>query len=112
MKWIMVLLGLSLATVGAAGIDREAGVIPWLDLAIAMVAVAAGISVRAHPRLRLLPFGIGFTIVAIALIGITTSAPWWLLRWNLFLGVGFALDGLLGLRSRDRRDEDFRTSHA
>jgi hypothetical protein len=100
MKWIMVLLGLGLATLGAAGVDRSAGLVAWLDLALAMVAVLAGVTVRAYPRLRHAPLFVGGAVIAVALFGMMTSAPWWLLRWNLFLGVGLVLDGTFGLRTR------------
>jgi hypothetical protein len=105
MKWIMVLLGLALSMVGAAAIDSSLTFIGWTDIGLATLAVLAGVTVRNYPRLRLAPMIIGFAVIALALVGMTMSsanAPWWLLRWNLLLGVGLVLDGVMGLRPTKR----------
>ncbi|MGZ3417873.1 MAG: hypothetical protein ACXVEF_42080 [Polyangiales bacterium] len=114
MKWIMVLLGLALSMLGAAGIDRGFTLFGWIDIALAMVAVLAGVTVRNYPRLRLTPMLLGFVVIALALVGMTMSAanaPWWILRWNLFLGVGLVLDGVMGLRPARVTREAYRPSH-
>jgi hypothetical protein len=99
MKWIMVLLGLGLAMVGAAGIDASLGTVAWLDVAIAMLAVLIGVTVRVHPHLQRAPLVIGSALAVIALAGTTTGAPFWILGWNLLFAAGFLLDGTLALRS-------------
>jgi hypothetical protein len=108
MKWIMVLLGLGLAMLGAAGIDRSVGVVAWMDIALAIIAVLIGVTVRAHPHLQRAPLVIGSALAVITLAGTTTRCPFWILGWNLLFVVGFLLDGTLALRSTN----GFRPSRA
>lgn len=104
----MVLLGVGLAMLAAAGLDGSVGTVAWVDLAMAAIAVTAGITVRTYPRLKRAPLVIGSALAIVTLAGTTTRAPFWILGWNLAFVVGFLLDGTMALRSTN----GFRPSRA